>query len=158
MLCDIWSRSGIRLSKRGYTLHPAIALMKLALGRVKPMRMEMTQETITDSLSTGANLMKANNMEMTTTKIELLEMWDMVANIVFDQEGWDSDTDWGEHTYIHIEPVCYGNYTIDSIMVFADGTIEFREIGVDDAFNWSEYSHDVNTQVFKNVIDVISNK
>ena len=76
--------------------------------------------------------------------------WDDVANEVAKRMGWDEETDWNEHTYVDIEPIRYNSDRIDSVMVFADGTIEFHEAIDEGAYNWADYPVETISEVLLN--------
>ena len=87
-----------------------------------------------------------------TTQMYLLfsPHWDDVANEVGKRMEWDEETDWSEHAYIVIDPIGYNFDTIDSVMVFADGTIEFHQAVDEGAYNWADYPIEIVSEVLLN--------
>lgn len=86
----------------------------------------------------------------TQTLLLFSHHWDDVANEVATRMGWQEDTDWNEHTYVAIEPIGCSSGMIDSVMVFADGTIEFHEAADGYAYNWAEYPAETIAAVLLN--------
>ena len=88
---------------------------------------------------------------MTERQKKLLEfsgLWDAVWQTVAHEEGWDGNTDPGEHVYWDIEPYGYNFDKIDSVLFFADGTVEFHLKTEEDAYCWDTFPLEVIEDIF----------
>lgn len=83
--------------------------------------------------------------------IKYLNAWANIWEEVSIQEGWTKDTNPSEHIYIYIEPYSFGLDMIDSILVFADGTVEFHLVNESDAYYWNEWPIKVIEEMIKRV-------
>ena len=84
--------------------------------------------------------------------IKYTNIWDEVWANVAKRQRWTDNTDPNEHIYIDIEPYKWGFDTIDSVLVFADGTIEFHLREEEDAYNWATFQKEVVDDILKRVI------
>ena len=88
---------------------------------------------------------------MTERQKKLLEfsgLWEAVWQAVAHEEGWDGNTDPGEHVYRDIEPYGYNSDKIDSVLFFADGTVEFHLKTEEDAYCWDTFPLEVIEDIF----------
>lgn len=83
--------------------------------------------------------------------------WELAWQDIAKEEGWLENEDiypW-DFTERDIEPLGIEKdgetEQILGIMVFADGTIEFREKTSQEALNWTDYSVEVNTEVLRRI-------
>lgn len=83
--------------------------------------------------------------EMTRILNLLDEVWDKVAS----RQRWKESSDPYEHIYVDIEPIDYDGDQIDSVLVFAEGTIEFHLKNEEDALNWTYFPEDICKEVIK---------
>lgn len=81
--------------------------------------------------------------------IYFANLWDEVWANVAKRQRWTDDTNPNEHIYIDIEPYGYHLDVIDSVLVFADGTIEFHLREEEDAYNWANFPKEVVEDVLK---------
>lgn len=84
--------------------------------------------------------------------LKYTNLWDEVWSNVAKRQRWTDDTDPGEHVYIDIEPYKWGFDTIDSVLVFADGTVEFHLVNEGVAFYWALWSKEVVDDILKAVV------
>lgn len=84
--------------------------------------------------------------------IYFANLWDEIWANVAKRQRWDDETNPNEHIYIDIEPYKWGFDIIDSVLVFADGTIEFHLVNESDAYCWTQWSKEVVEDIMKKVL------
>lgn len=66
----------------------------------------------------------------------------VVDDIMYDSE--DNELAWEDMEYIALEnTIPYKGNHIDGVLIFGDGTIEFHEKEIEEAFNWADYPIDI---------------
>ena len=83
------------------------------------------------------------------------ELFDIAYNKIANDEMWNEDTDWNEHTLVGIEPISYEDDRIDGLLFFADGTVEFHLEKEQDALNWCNFSPKIIKEVLVKLRDKI---
>lgn len=82
--------------------------------------------------------------------LKYANLWDEVWSNVAKRQRWTDDTDPGEHISIDLEKsIRYNCDLIDSVLIFADGTVEFHYVYEEDAFNWEAFPAEINEDVLK---------
>ena len=81
---------------------------------------------------------------------------------------WDDDENclkignyhlaWGDYEIIEVDAVPYEDDTIDSILIFGDGTIEFRLAKEKDALNHAEFPFEIVDKVIENLFKKVKQK
>ena len=100
------------------------------------------------------NIMKTYE-KMFSTEVRLMTLIRDILNAEWNDETNSivlngSTMEWTDHEVIDLpNEVELDEDSIDSILFFGDGTIEFHYKIEQDAFNWAEFSEEVNEKVIE---------
>lgn len=105
-------------------------------------------------MSREDNILKISLYDILLKKVIHIVNMNIKDETIFDSEG--NVVGWNDIECISLGRIVpYKDMAINAILLFGDGTLEFRDDNSEEAFNWSEFSNDFIEKIISLLNDKI---